>query len=78
MNETKAQIDSINLSQMIVMPGWRLFVEEATERQKRGWEDFIALPVDQKTSKAAFHHQAQYDAIKGLLEWVKGTIEEGL
>ena len=42
MNQTKAQQDSIELSQLISMPGWRLLVNEAKDE---GGADNITVVV---------------------------------
>lgn len=74
---TLAEHRSKLLRDITQMEGWRVVIEEIESRQKEGWEKFIALPVDQKTSKASFHYQARYDELKSLVEWIQTTIEEG-
>ncbi len=45
------------------------------ETIKAGWEKFIALDPEKKTSKTAYHYQAQYEVLKDLLEWIDEEIK---
>jgi len=74
---TEAEHKAKSLRDVKNMPGWKYVEAEINARIKEGWEEFICLPVDQKTSKAAFQHQARYTENKGILEWIEGAIVEG-
>jgi hypothetical protein len=65
------------LESMITSPGGKILFEHIDEAIKEGWQEFIKLPVSQKTSKMAFNYQARYEALKGLVEWVKDEIRVG-
>ncbi len=65
------------LESMLTSPGGKILFEHIDEAIKEGWQEFIKLPVAQKTSKMAFNYQARYEALKGLVEWVKDEIRVG-
>lgn len=57
--------------------GVNIVLEWAREKGKEAWEEFIKLPVDKKTSKAAFSASAKYLAYKDLEEWIESEIKLG-
>ena len=58
-------------------PGAKLILEWAEEKGREAWEEFLKMPVDRKTSKAAFSASAKYLACKDLIEWVESEIKLG-
>ncbi len=73
MNEERAQ-NADYLENMMRSPGGILLFKHIEEEITRGWDEFIKLPVAQKTSKAAFNYQAKYEVLKGIKEWVEDEI----
>jgi hypothetical protein len=55
--------------------GGSYLLAQIDERIRLGWDEFIALPVAQKTSKAAFNYQARYDVLKDLRHWISQEID---
>lgn len=49
-------------------PGWPVLLKRFDIEINEGWERFIALPVDKKTSKKAQEHQAAYIVLKRFKE----------
>ena len=67
-----------NLKAMRSSPGWQAFEKDClASMQSEGWRKFIKLPVEQKTSKRAYKHQADYEAIEKLFDWLDERIKEG-
>ena len=58
--------------------GGAYLIQRIDEQMKEGWEKFIALPVEKKTSKAAFHAQAQYSVLKDLKDWIESELRMSL
>lgn len=58
------------LRTLIDSPGFPVLIEHIDTEIKEGWERFISLPVDKKTSKAAYDHQAQYKVLSNLKDWI--------
>ena len=50
--------------------GFHYLVEHIKEESEDGFKRFIDLPVEKKTSKAAFAASAQYKVLKDLLDWI--------
>lgn len=65
------------LKSMITSPGGKILLKHIEEEIVDGWERFIALPVDQKTSKAAYSHSSRYQVLKDLKEWIASEIKVG-
>jgi hypothetical protein len=63
-----------DLLALLESPGGRILLNHIEEEIADGWNSFIALPVAQKTNKAAFNHQARYDVLKNLKEWIYSEI----
>lgn len=55
-------------------PGFHYLVEHINELSKEGWDKFIDLPVEKKTSKASYDAQAKYKVLKELKEWIDSEI----
>lgn len=72
-NEEREQ-NAAYLENMMLSPGGALLFKHIDEMITDGWNSFIALPVSQKTNKAAFNYQAQYEVLKKLREWVNDEI----
>lgn len=77
MNDTERQERADYLRDMMASPGGRILIAHIDEEIKTGWEQFISMPVAQKTSKAAFNYQAKYDVLKNLKEWIDSEIRIG-
>jgi len=77
MTEEDREQRSEYLRAMIESPGGTIFFKHIEDEIVSGWESFISLPVTQKTSKAAFNHQAKYEVLKNLKEWVQSEIRLG-
>lgn len=77
MNEEDIKQRSEYLSQLLVSPGGKILFSHIDEEIRDGWEDFIALPVEKKTSKAAYDHQAKYKVLKGIKDWIESEIKRG-
>ena len=79
MTETdqKKVDDGQALSFMRDTGGYGLLYSEINRRIKEGWEEFIKLSAEKKTSKLAQHYQAQYLVLKEILEFVEDGIKEG-
>lgn len=63
------------LKEMKASNGWAYFEKMIKDKMTAGWEEFIALPVAQKTSKAAFNYQAKYEVLRDLLSALDKEIE---
>lgn len=50
--------------------GMQEVIKHIDEEIQEGWEKFINLPVDKKTSKMAYNCQARYSVLKDLKEWI--------
>jgi len=77
MEDIDRKQQAADLESMMTSPGGKILFRYIDEAIKEGWEDFIKLPVAQKTSKMAFNYQARYEALKGVAEWVKDEIRVG-
>lgn len=74
MNDLERQQNAEYLESMMRSPGGQIFFKHIDEMIVEGWEDFIKLPVAQKTNKAAFNAQAKYEVLKGLKSWIEDEI----
>jgi hypothetical protein len=63
-----------DLEEMLDSAGGRALMFHVEERIREGWEDFIKLPADKKTSKVSYDAQAKYKVLKDLKEWVSDEI----
>lgn len=77
MTDQEIQEQSIALQEMLASKGGRILVSHIEELKTESIEKFIALPVDKKTSKAAFAMQSEYTASAGLLDWIESEIKRG-
>ena len=68
---------SQELSQLQSFPGWRHVLRICREVSNEAWEEFIALPVDKKTSKASFDAQGRYKAPGLVLDRINDEIRSG-
>ena len=50
-------------------PGGQILVAHIEQMSEEGFKEFIDMPVDKKTSKAAYDAQAKYKKLRELLEW---------
>ena len=57
--------------------GYTYLMKHIQDEITDGWDKFIDLPVDKKTSKQAFYCQAKYKVLKDLLEWIEDSIKRG-
>lgn len=62
------------LQELLDSEGGIILMRHVEEEIKDGWEKFIALPVNQKTSKAAYNYQAKYEVLRDLKDWISSTI----
>jgi len=77
MNDEERKLRSNYLQAMIGSPGGQILIAHIKEEMRDGWDRFIELPVEKKTSKAAYDAQANYKANKNLLEWIDSEIKLG-
>lgn len=77
MNDEDKKLRSQYLQSMVGSPGGKILIEHIREEINEGWIGFIELPVEKKTSKAAFSAQAKYKANKDLLDWIDSEIKIG-
>jgi hypothetical protein len=76
---TPAQIRSRVLRDLTSLPGWKVLKSECLDEiATGGWEKFIKMPVDQKTSKKAYEQQARWSVVQEILEFVETGIKEGM
>ncbi len=50
-------------------PGGQILMAHLEEMSNQGFKEFIDLPVDKKTSKAAYDAQAKYKKLQEVIEW---------
>ena len=74
MTDEERKHRAYSLKNAIESEGGKILMEHIDGEIKDGWEAFISLPVLQKTSKMALNHQARYDVLKGLKDWVESEI----
>jgi len=74
MNDEDRKQNADYLNSMLTSPGGQILFKHIDDMIADGWNEFIALPVLQKTNKAAFNAQAKYEVLKNLKEWVKDEI----
>ena len=60
----------IDLKAVVYSPGGKYLLAHIEEEIVAGWEKFIALPVEKKTSKASYDAQARYKVLKDLRDWI--------
>ncbi len=59
-----------HIKQVLHSPGGKLIMKYVDSEIVDGWEKFIALPVEKKTSKAAYDASARYKALKEFKDWI--------
>ena len=69
---------SHELGHMKSSPGGRILMAHIDDEIALGWSRFIDLPVEKKTSKAAYDAQAKYKALKSIKEWLDSEIKLGI
>lgn len=57
--------------------GYKQLEKHINETIQEGWDNFIKLSPEKKTSKASFHYQAQYQVLKDLKDWITDSIRSG-
>lgn len=77
MTDADRQERADYLRDMMASPGGRILIAHIDEEIKTGWDEFIKMPVAQKTNKAAYNYQARYDVLKNLKEWIDSEIRLG-
>lgn len=77
MTEPEQKERAQALKQVMQSHGGKIFLAHIEEEIKEGWEQFIDLAVEKKTSKAAYDAQAKYKVLKDLKEWVESEIKLG-
>ena len=65
-----------HLKQAICSTGGKILREHIEEESLSGFRKFIDLPVERKTSKAAYDASAQYKKLKELLDWIDTEVRE--
>jgi len=65
------------LRALTLIQGYKHLENHIDSEIREGWEKFIALPAEKKTSKAAYHFQAKYEVLKDLKEWINESIRHG-
>lgn len=68
---------ALELKNLQSLPGWRHILRILNQTAEEGWREFIDLPVDRKTSKAAYNYQAMYKAPGKILERIDDEIRAG-
>ena len=63
------------LEHLKITYGYQILAKHIEEKIVEGWEKFIALDPEKKTSKTAYHYQAQYEVLKDLKEWIEEEIK---
>jgi hypothetical protein len=63
-----------DLQAAINSPGGRYLMKYIDEQITYGWEKFIALPVDKKTSKQSYDSQAKYKVLKDIKDWINSEV----
>ena len=58
-------------------PGYKYLNHYINSAIKDGWERFIEMPVEKKTSKMAYKYQSEYRVLKDLLSWIDDSIRTG-
>jgi hypothetical protein len=74
MTDEERKIKAYELKAMMECPGGQMLFKHIEDEITSGWNEFIDLPVDKKTSKAAFSAQSRYIVLKGVKEWVESEI----
>ena len=72
VNRANALRTMLNESQ-----GYLYLIEHINSEIQFGWEKFIDMPVDKKTSKTAYDFQARYKVLKDLKDWIAECINLG-
>jgi len=75
--DEEREIRANQLKSMMESPGGVILFKHIEEEMKDGWDEFIGLPVAQKTSKAAFNYQARYEVLTNLKAWIESEIKLG-
>lgn len=78
MNDQDRKQRAEYLRSMLTSPGGQIFFKHIDEEIVSGWDEFIKLPVAEKTNKAAFNYQAKYEALKNLKAWIEDEIRIAL
>jgi len=60
MTDDERKIRTACLNEMVATDGWKIVVSHIKESIVDGMEGFMSLPVDRKTSKAAYEYTAKY------------------
>lgn len=68
---------AVELKALQNLPGWRHILRILNQVSEEGWHEFIDLPVDRKTSKAAYNYQAMFKAPGKILERIEDEIRAG-
>jgi hypothetical protein len=77
MTDEEKEDRSRTLKAMMESPAGKILIKHIDDEMKAGWDHFIALPVSQKTNKAAFNYQAQYEVLRNLKDWIDSEIRVG-
>ena len=62
--------DRQDLKDIRSAPGFHYLLKHIQDESVDGFKKFIDLPVEKKTSKAAFSASAQYKVLAELLDWI--------
>jgi len=77
LTDEQRKIRSQHLRDIKDSIGGRILLDHIEEEIKDGWESFIDLPVDKKTSKQSYDYQAKYKVLKNLKDWIDTEIKLG-
>lgn len=77
MEDESRKLRAKDIENAVYSPGGEIIMAHIDDEIKTGWEQFIKLPVSQKTNKAAYNYQAKYDVLKDLKEWIADQIKIG-
>ena len=58
------------LRQFAYSPIGRYYIGRLQENRDNAWKEFIALPTDKKTSKAAYNASAKYKVYQEEIDWI--------
>lgn len=77
MTDEQRKERAVQLRDMVESTGGRILLEHIDQESKSGWLKFIDMPVDKKTSKAAYDAQARYKVLEDLKDWIESEIKIG-
>ena len=65
------------MQELVNSDGGKVLLKHIADESKDGWNAFIDLPAEKKTSKAAYDAQALYKVLRNLQDWIDSEIKIG-